>query len=151
LRSGAGLVTVATPGSCQAVVAAMGPEYMTEAVDELDGEPGESAGLDPEDIDRVLDMARDVIALGPGLGQGAGTTRFITALVDRASMPLVLDADGLSAFSDHPDQLAGREGRDVIITPHPGEMARLVGMSTDEVQASRLENSRNFAFPHGGD
>jgi NAD(P)H-hydrate epimerase len=63
-------------------------------------------------------------------------------------MPLVIDADGLNAFSDDPDRLSGREGRDVIITPHPGEMARLVGMSTDEVQASRLEIARNFAVAH---
>jgi NAD(P)H-hydrate epimerase len=54
----------------------------------------------------------------------------------------------LNAFADDPDHLAGREGRDVIITPHPGEMARLVGMSTDEVQASRLEIARNFAVAH---
>jgi NAD(P)H-hydrate epimerase len=63
-------------------------------------------------------------------------------------MPLVIDADGLNAFSDEPDKLAGREGRDVIITPHPGEMGRLVGMSADEVQASRLEIARNFAVAH---
>ena len=94
-------------------------------------------------------MARDVIAHRPGPRPGAGDTReFITALVDRATMPLVIDADGLNAFADDPDRLAGREGRDVIITPHPGEMARLVGMSTDEVQASRLEIARNFAVAH---
>ena len=93
-------------------------------------------------------MARDVLAIGPGLGQGPATQRFVTALVDRATMPLVIDADGLNAFTAHPDRLAGREGRDVIITPHPGEMARLVGMSTEEVQASRLEIARNFAIAH---
>ena len=63
-------------------------------------------------------------------------------------MPLVIDADGLNAFTGAPDRLAGREGRDVIITPHPGEMGRLVGMSTDEVQASRLDVARNFAASH---
>jgi NAD(P)H-hydrate epimerase len=63
-------------------------------------------------------------------------------------MPLVIDADGLNAFAGDPDRLAGREGRDVIITPHPGEMARLVGMSSDEVQASRLDIARNFAVAH---
>src|SRR4029077_14281546 len=56
--------------------------------------------------------------------------------------------DGLNAFAGDPDKLAGREGRDVIITPHPGEMARLVGMSNDEVQSSRLEIARNFAVEH---
>jgi len=151
LRSGAGLVTVATPSSCQAVVATMGPEYMTEALDEVAGdpdEPGEDGGLDPDNVDGVLEIAGDVIALGPGLGRAPSTREFIRTLVDRATMPLVVDADGLNAFSDAPEKLAGREGRDVIITPHPGEMARLVGMSTDEVQASRLEIARNFAVAH---
>ena len=64
---------------------------------------------------------------------------------DRATTPLVIDADALNAFAGDPDRLRGREGREVIITPHPGEMARLVGMSADEVQASRLEIARNFA------
>jgi NAD(P)H-hydrate epimerase len=99
-------------------------------------------------VDRVLELARDVIAIGPGLGQGSSTGEFVRALVDRATMPLVVDADGLNAFVGSPERLAGREGRDVIITPHPGEMARLVGMSTDEVQASRLEIARNFATAH---
>ena len=142
LRSGAGLVTIATPSRCQAVLAAMAPEYMTESLVETE------AGLDPDGVDRVIDMARDVIALGPGLGDASGTREFIRRIVDRAGMPMVIDADGLNAFVDDPDRLTGREGRDVIITPHPGEMARLVGMTTDEVQASRIEIARNFAVAH---
>ena len=142
LRSGAGLVTVATSASCQDVVASMAPEYMTIGLRE------NADGLDPDGVDPLLDLARDVIAIGPGLGQAPGTRAFIRALVDRATMPLVVDADGLNAFSGEPDGLTGREGRDIIITPHPGEMARLVGMSTDEVQASRLEIARNFATSH---
>src|SRR5262249_61843536 len=131
-----------TPAECQAVVAAMAPEYMTEAIGERDG------GLDPDVVEHVLEMARDVIALGPGLGQAASTRAFVKAIVDRAAMPLVVDADGLNAFSDDPDRLAGREGRDVIITPHPGEMARLVGLSDREGPANRLEMRRNFALAH---
>jgi NAD(P)H-hydrate epimerase len=142
LRSGAGLVTVATPGSCAAIVASMAPEYMTEPLDEAVN------GLDPDGVDRLLEIARDVVAIGPGLGQDEATREFIKQLVDRATMPVVVDADGLNAFVDDPDRLSGREGRDLIITPHPGEMARLVGMSTDEVQASRLEIARNFAIAH---
>ncbi len=115
---------------------------MTEAIEE-----GHD-GLDPRAVDRVLDLARDVVAIGPGLGQGRSTRAFIQALLDRATMPVVIDADGLNAFADDPDRLTGREGRDVVITPHPGEMARLVGMSTDEVQSSRLEIARNFAVAH---
>jgi ADP-dependent NAD(P)H-hydrate dehydratase / NAD(P)H-hydrate epimerase len=142
LRSGAGLVTVATPKSCLETVASLAPEYMTEPIDEAIN------GLDADNVDALLDIARDVVALGPGLGQAEGTREFIRQFVDRATMPLVVDADGLNAFVGDPDRLAGREGRDVIVTPHPGEMARLLGMSTDEVQASRLEIARNFAVTH---
>jgi NAD(P)H-hydrate epimerase len=142
LRSGAGLVTIATARSCQPIVASLAPEYMTAAID--DGPDG----LDPDGVDAVLEIPRDVIAIGPGLGQAPGTRRFIQRLVDRATTPIVVDADGLNAFVGDPDLLSGRDGRDLIITPHPGEMARLVGMSTDEVQASRLEVARNFAMAH---
>jgi NAD(P)H-hydrate epimerase len=143
LKSGAGLVTIATPASCQNVVASLAPEYMTEAIHEAgDG------GLDASTVDVVLELARDVIAIGPGLGRAASTRQFIKDLVDRATMPVVIDADGLNAFSDEPDRLTGRQGRDIIITPHAGEMARLVGMTTDEVQASRMEIARNFAAAH---
>src|SRR5919197_4538150 len=142
LRSGAGLVTVATPAACQATIAAMAPEYMTEPIRAGD------EGLDPDDVDRVLELARDVLAVGPGIGQGHATREFVQRLVDRATMPLVVDADGLNAFTGAPEKLAGREGRDVIITPHPGEMGRLVGMSANEVQSSRLEVARNFAAAH---
>jgi hydroxyethylthiazole kinase-like uncharacterized protein yjeF len=142
LRSGAGLVTVATPNSCLDIIAAMAPEYMTEPLDEAVN------GLDEDGVDRLIELARDVVAVGPGLGQAEGTRAFVKLFVDRATTPLVLDADALNAFADNPDRLTGREGRDVIITPHPGEMARLVGMSIDEVQASRLEIARNFAVAH---
>ena len=132
LRSGAGLVTVATPAGCQPILAAMAPEYMTVPLRERDD------ALDGGDLEHLLEMARDVVAIGPGLGQAPATREFIRQLVERATTPLVIDADGLNAFVDDPDRLSGREGRDIIITPHPGEMARLVGMSTHEVQASRL-------------
>jgi hydroxyethylthiazole kinase-like uncharacterized protein yjeF len=142
LRTGAGLVTVATPGSCQQILAGMAPEYMTEPLAEC------GDGLSSSEVDRVLELARDVIVIGPGLGGKTGTRTFIQQLVDRATCPLVVDADGLNAFAGAPERLTGREGRDVIVTPHPGEMGRLVGMSTDEVQARRVDVARNFAASH---
>jgi NAD(P)H-hydrate epimerase len=142
LRSGAGLVTIATPADCQPVVAAMAPEYMTHALATTE------EGLDPDGVDQLIEMARDVIVIGPGVGQQPGTKRFVAAVLDRATMPLVVDADGLNAFGVEADRLSGREGRDVIITPHAGEMARLVGMSADEVERRRLEVARNFARAH---
>jgi NAD(P)H-hydrate epimerase len=145
LRSGAGLVTVATPACCQPVVAAMGPEYMTEPLDEASGM---EAGVDPRAVERVLGLPSDVIAVGPGLGQAAATREFMLSLVDRATTPLVIDADGLNAFAAHPNRLVGSNARDVIITPHPGEMARLVGSSSHEVLANRLDLAREFAASH---
>src|SRR5207237_5977819 len=85
LRSGAGLVTVATPRSCVATVAAMMPEYMTEPLDET------SAGtIDFAAVDRVLDLNADVIAIGPGIGQDPSTAAFVQAVVERCGVPLVL-------------------------------------------------------------
>jgi NAD(P)H-hydrate epimerase len=143
LKSGAGLVTVATPHSCLPIVAAMAPEYMTEPLEETT-----SGTIDFGAVDRVLDMQTDVIALGPGLGQAPGTAAFVQALVERAGVPLVLDADALNAFVGDPERLVGRDGVDVIITPHPGEMARLLGVSVDEVQRDRLGTARDFAAAH---
>jgi NAD(P)H-hydrate epimerase len=140
LRSGAGLVTVATPSCCLPIVASLAAEYMTEAIPETGGD------VDPEAVERVLDLARDVIAIGPGLGTTPGVKQFIKRLVSQATVPLVVDADGLNAFADDPDALSGRGGPSIIVTPHPGEMARLVGKSAREVQAHRLEIARDFAI-----
>jgi len=143
LRSGAGLVTVATPRSCVPVVAAMGPEYMTEPLDET------AAGtVDYSAVDRVLDLTADVIAVGPGLGQSPATTAFVHALLERSGVPLVLDADALNAFAGDPDRLIGRDEVAVIITPHPGEMARLMRTTIEDVQRDRLRAAREFAAAH---
>jgi hydroxyethylthiazole kinase-like uncharacterized protein yjeF len=143
LRSGAGLVTVATPRSCLPIVAAMAPEYMTEPLEETP-----EGTVDFGAVERVLEMKADVIAVGPGLGQGPGTAAFVQALVERSGIPLVLDADALNAFVGDPDRLMGREEVDVIITPHPGEMARLLNTSIEAVQHDRVRHAREFAATH---
>ena len=143
LKSGAGLVTVATPRSALPIVAAMAPEYMTEPLEETAG-----GAVDFGALEHVLEMKADVLAVGPGLGNAPGTVAFVHALVERAGGPLVLDADALNAFADDPDRLVGRDGVDIVITPHPGEMARLLGVSVDEVQADRVESARSFAETH---
>ncbi len=99
-------------------------------------------------VDRVLDFQADVIAIGPGLGQDPSTSAFVHAIVERAGVPLVIDADALNAFVGDADRLIGRDGVDVIITPHPGEMARLLGVSIEQVQSDRLEHARDFAAAH---
>ena len=143
LRSGAGLVTIATPKSCLPIVAAMAPEYMTEGLEET-----MSGTVDYAALDRVLEFKADVIALGPGLGQSPGTAAFVHGLLERAGVPLVLDADALNAFSGDPDRLMGRDGVDVVITPHPGEMARLLNTSVEAVQHDRLRHATEFAARH---
>jgi hydroxyethylthiazole kinase-like uncharacterized protein yjeF len=143
LRSGAGLVTVATPGSCLAILASMAPEFMTTALEEsADGVATEDA------IEQILELRHDVVACGPGLGRTAGAAALVRRLLERADAPLVLDADALTVLGEHPDVLMGRDDRHVIITPHPGEMARLTGTTSEDVQANRLEAAAEFATRH---
>jgi len=143
LRSGAGLVTVATPASVLPIVASMAPEFMTEPLDE-----SAEGTVSAKAIERLLELSHDVIACGPGLGRGPCVTEFVRALLDRATVPLVLDADAITVLADDPAGLVGREERDVIITPHPGEMARLIGSSIEEVQANRIDVATDFATTH---
>jgi NAD(P)H-hydrate epimerase len=143
LRSGAGLVTIAPPVSCWQVAAGFTPEAMTEPLPETaDGTVAEEA------LERVLGFGATVIAVGPGLGRSPSTTAFVRRLVARSRVPLVLDADALNALAGHADLLRSRIASDVIVTPHPGEMARLVGRTVADVQKSRLDVARSFATSH---
>ena len=143
LRSGAGLVTVATPRSCQPVVAALGAEFMTEDLDETpEGSIAAAAAV------RVLELAGDVVAIGPGLGAVAETRAFVRALLSREQRPLVVDADALNALAGDASALGHRRECDVIVTPHPGEMARLAGKSTEQIQADRVGAALALATAH---
>jgi NAD(P)H-hydrate epimerase len=144
LRSGAGLVTVATPASCQPIVASLGAEYMTEGLAETAAGTVAAAA-----VEQVLRLPADVIALGPGLGTGDDVRAFVAALLARAPVPLVLDADALNSFAPDPGRLSAREDQHVVVTPHPGEMARLLGIPIRDVQAHRLESARNLATSRG--
>jgi hydroxyethylthiazole kinase-like uncharacterized protein yjeF len=144
LRSGAGLVTVATPACVQPVVATLGTEYMTEGLP--DAPPGTIA---PGALEAIAALPGDVIVVGPGLGGGDGVRQVVRGLVALEERPLVLDADAVNAFAGEPGLLSSREGQQIVITPHPGEMARLLGTSTEEVLAHRLEAASHFASAHG--
>jgi NAD(P)H-hydrate epimerase len=143
LRSGAGLVTVATPRGCVPIVAAMAPEYLTAPLEE-----DENGLVSEAAIGRVIGIRADVVAAGPGLGRGGGVAAFVRGLVEGVPTTLVLDADAINAFADDPDRLQGREGAEIVITPHPGEMARLLGVGVGDVQADRVESARGFAVTH---
>jgi NAD(P)H-hydrate epimerase len=116
---------------------------MTEGLNET-----ATGTIDYSAADDALAIAADVIVAGPGLGRGEGVTSFVRELLDKAECPLVLDADALNAFADEPALLVGRDGRDLIITPHPGEMARLVGCTVEDLQADRLGIATDFARRH---
>ena len=145
LKSGAGLVTVAVPRSCVPAVAAGAPEYMTLPLEEeAPGVVGAGA------LDALLEAPCDVLAAGPGLGTGPGASALVHGLLENARVPLVLDADALNVLADHSEWLDARGAfADVVLTPHPGEMARLCGHSTQEVQAERLAAARGLATAHG--
>jgi ADP-dependent NAD(P)H-hydrate dehydratase len=142
LRSGAGLVRVASPASVQPTVASFEPSYMTYPL--------------PEDADGLiqLEAARpilagliapvDVVAVGPGLGQSDDVRRLIRYLIAETDKPLVIDADGLNALASQTELLATLK-RPVVITPHPGEFARLSGMDVAKVQSDRINHAAAFA------
>jgi NAD(P)H-hydrate epimerase len=146
LRAGAGLVTAAVAQSILPTVAAVTPELMTHAL--LEGEKGEisSRNLEAALLDPVLDK-KSVIAVGPGMGQEEEAVQFFLGLLERTKVPMVIDADALNALAAHPGQWNGR-GRLLVLTPHPGEMARLAGMSIREVEADREGLARQFATTH---
>jgi NAD(P)H-hydrate epimerase len=139
LRSGAGLVTVATPASCVPVVAALGAEYMTLPL------PDDGAGrMASSALDVILDFGADVIAVGPGLGRSAGVDAVVRGLVEQSRAPLVVDADGLNALASS-EIIGSRAAADLVLTPHPGEMGRLLKSSAAAVQADRLAAVQRLA------
>jgi ADP-dependent NAD(P)H-hydrate dehydratase / NAD(P)H-hydrate epimerase len=144
LRSGAGLSTVATPKSVLATVAGFHPELMTEPLGETN-----AGSIALEAKVRIHDLlkGKSVIAIGPGVSQHPETSELVRELVKGQRQPMVLDADGLNAFRGHAQELNGK-GRSLVITPHPGEMARLAGCSIAEVQADRINVARNFSREH---
>ena len=125
------------------VVAGAAPELMTLALME-----DEEGLVERAAVEQVLAVNADVIAVGPGLGRSPGVSAFVHALVEKCGVPLVLDADALIAFAGDASRLVGRDGADVIVTPHPGEMAALIGGTVDDVQADRVAVAGEFATSH---
>jgi len=144
LRVGAGLSTVATAESALPTVAGFHPELMTEPLKEtVEGTIAANAG------ERLAALAKgkSVLAIGPGISRFPETAELVRTLVNQSDVPIVLDADGLNAFDGKTNELSGKN-RLLVITPHPGEMARLVGCSIADVQKDRLGVARKFAREH---
>jgi ADP-dependent NAD(P)H-hydrate dehydratase len=142
LRSGAGLVRVACPAEVQPTVASFEPSYMTYPL------PCDDQGMirfteSRTVLDRLIAPA-DVVAVGPGLGQSEGVQELIRWVIESTDKPLVIDADGINALTHQP-ALLSRLNRPVILTPHPGEFARLAGTSVAEVQADRVQQAARLA------
>jgi len=144
LRTGAGLVTVASPKSVQNAVAASAPELMTELLEETaDGTVSILALARREQLLK----GKTVVALGPGLSQNEETAEFIRDFVSICTTSLVIDADGINAFAGHGEEIQP-DADDYsfrVLTPHPGEMSRLIGSPVPVIQADRLAAARRAA------
>lgn len=144
LRAGAGLVTIATPEPALPIIAAAHPEYMTEALPATDTGTLSMATLrSPRFAEAV--RGKSVVAIGPGAGQHPDTQELIRTIVAETEAPIVLDADGLNAYAEHGDSLSRRKSQKLVLTPHPGEMARLLGSSIAEVQKDRVKTAVDAA------
>ncbi|HEY0545409.1 MAG TPA: NAD(P)H-hydrate dehydratase [Pyrinomonadaceae bacterium] len=147
MRAGAGLVTIATPSSAQTAVAAHAtPEVMTAALAETD-----RGAASVEAVEHVLRLTRkaSVVAIGPGLSSDdERTRRFVREVVERRRTPVVIDADGLNALAPWPEDLRGTDELPLILTPHPGEMLRLMGTDESDALRDRVAAAREFATAH---
>jgi ADP-dependent NAD(P)H-hydrate dehydratase / NAD(P)H-hydrate epimerase len=159
MRAGAGLVTAAVPERILEIVAGVAPELM---LTELRQEAGGGGGLSLrvlKDEEKLAGLLKGitVVAIGPGLGQEGSTPEWVRGFVEKVSLPMVIDADALNAIAGRGELLKRAAGmkdakgkaRTIVLTPHPGEMARLVGMTVKEVEADRLGLARRFATEHG--
>jgi len=146
LRAGVGLATVATAKSVLGTVAGFHPELMTEPLEETDAGTISLRAREYGRLDALV-KGKDVLAIGPGISRNAETAEFVRAAVNQYKVPMVVDADGLNAFEGCTEKIDGA-GRTLVITPHPGEMARLAGCSTAQIQHDRLNVARTFARAH---
>jgi hydroxyethylthiazole kinase-like uncharacterized protein yjeF len=143
LQVGAGLVTVATPEPVLPIVAAYTPEIMTEPLPATDAGTISLRSFEYERFEKLLKGKR-ALAIGPGLSTQDETQQFVRRVVKERTVPLILDADGLNAFAGSAQELKNGSGP-LALTPHPGEMARLLSCGIPDVQAQRVEVARKSA------
>lgn len=141
LRSGAGLVTLATADTVQPFIAPAIPEVMTVAL------PSEYGGLTCDSFETIRSLwhGKNVVALGPGLGQTDTVKQLVRDIVLSVPCSVVIDADALNALEGNFSCMKNRQAKHVVVTPHPGEMARMTGLSIDEIQNHRAEVAGKFA------
>ena len=141
LRAGAGLVRIATPDAALDTVATLAPCCTTAPL------PDDGACLCAEAAETVLALAegQDAVALGPGLGRTPAVGSVVRAILEGVGIPIVLDADGLNAIAADAAEVIARARNGLILTPHPGEAARLLGTSAQDVQADREAAAERLA------
>jgi NAD(P)H-hydrate epimerase len=145
LRSGAGLVTAAVPAPALPVASSFAAELMTWPLAATAEGQIAAENLDAKHI-AALTGGKTVLAIGPGMGQSEETAKFTFGLLSATNVPTVIDADALNILASDTSQLAElARGRTLVLTPHPGEMARLIGSTIANVQADRLTTARSFA------
>ena len=144
LRSGVGLMRLAIPESVYTVAAVRLPECVFHPIKTIES----TFSLNNSTEVLKLSKSASAVLMGCGMGWNLLTSSFTERLVERCTVPMVIDADGLNCISEHIDILKNVKVP-VIITPHPGEMSRLVGISIEEVQSNRVECACNFAQKHG--
>jgi hydroxyethylthiazole kinase-like uncharacterized protein yjeF len=146
LRAGAGLSTVGTAKSVLPIVSGFHPELMTEVLEETEAGSISLVSLENGWVDSLV-KGKTVLAVGPGISRHPDTAAFVRGVIKKYKMQIVLDADGLNAFEDRAAELKNKAGA-LVITPHPGEMARLTGLTIPAVQRDRLNVARTFAREH---
>ena len=146
LRTGAGLVTAAVPKSILDTVAGIAPELMMVPLAEGTKGAVSFKNLDGAKLDALVKQI-SVVAVGPGLSTEGDAPAFARQVVEKTTVPVVIDADALNAFAGKTRLLNGK-GRVMVLTPHPGEMARLTGLTVKEVEADRVGLARRFATEH---
>ncbi len=144
LRAGAGLATVATPEPCLPIVAGQVPELMTEPLAATHAGTISASALDHDYFAKLL-QGKTVLAMGPGVSTQAETQEFVHRLIQDTPAPTVLDADGINAFVGRRAELAKHKCAELVLTPHPGEMARLIDSTPAEVQKQRIEIAQTAA------
>ncbi|MDD2582828.1 MAG: NAD(P)H-hydrate dehydratase [Desulfuromonadaceae bacterium] len=146
VRAGSGMVTVATAASLHTILEIKTTEAMTSPLPDF-GNGYLTDNAFPA-VKKLL-AGRDAVAIGPGLGCYQGTHALIKNMVETVTSPLVIDADGLNALAEDVTILNLKKSNQVILTPHPGEMSRLVGTSISDVEAIRISVSQEFAGKYG--
>ncbi len=141
LRTGAGLVTLGIPKSVNPIVESQALEIMTVPLPET-----ETGMHTDQSIETILGLLENktCLALGPGMGTDKKTKTLVDHLIQKCPVPIIIDADGINNLANNPDILLKRQS-EIILTPHPGEMGRLVNKTSKEVQANRIESARKFA------